>query len=87
MAHEIVGENLVTERSAFTFSRDKGEEIRGVPFVYTPNFNAKVADTIQQHKRQVLVTLLTKFYIHIDTLGLLLVSLIMVVPFLKTSCG
>ena len=43
-----VGENLVAERGAFTFSRDKGgEEIRGVPFVYTPNFIAKVVEIIQ----------------------------------------
>ena len=58
MARDIVGENLVAERSAFTFLWDKGgEEIRD-PFVYSPNFIANVADLIQQHERQVSVTLL-----------------------------
>ena len=51
MAHEIVGEILVAERGVFTFSLDKAEEIRGIPFVYCPNLIAKVADIIQQHER------------------------------------
>ena len=54
MACEIVGENLVAERGAFTFLWESGgEEIRDVSFVYCPNLIAKVADIIQQHKRQV----------------------------------
>lgn len=52
MADEIVGDNLVAERGAFTFSVDKGGEmIRDVPFVYCPNLIAKVADTVQHHER------------------------------------
>ena len=58
MARDIVGENLVAERGAFTFSRDKGGE--EIP-VYSPNFIAKVAYIIHQHERQVSVTLLIKF--------------------------
>ena len=61
MLRDRVGENLVAERGAFTFSWDKGgKEIRDVPFVYSPNFVAKVADIIQQHEGQVSVTLLIK---------------------------
>lgn len=47
MAKGIVGDNLVAERGAFTFSLEKGgEEIRDVPFVYCPNLIAKMADLI-----------------------------------------
>ena len=48
MAHDIVGDNLVAESAAFSFSADKVEEIRKVPFVYLPNFHA---DLISQHER------------------------------------
>ena len=35
MARNVVGDSLVAELGAFTFSVDKGEEIRKVPFVYS----------------------------------------------------
>ncbi len=52
MANDIVGENLVAERGAFSFSQDIGEVIRAVPFVYVhvPNLIAKVADIIHRHE-------------------------------------
>ncbi len=51
MASSIVGENLIAERGAFSFTRDNGgEEIRAAPFVYVPNLIAKVADIINQHE-------------------------------------
>lgn len=54
LAKEIVGDNIVSERGAFTFPTEKGgEEIREVPFVYVPNFIAKVADVASQHERYV----------------------------------
>ncbi len=54
LAKEIVGDNMVSENGAFTFPSDKGgEEIKEVPFVYVPNFIAKVADVISQHERYV----------------------------------
>lgn len=51
MADTIRGDDLRAEKAAFTFSVDKGEELREVPFVYFPNFIARVADIIHQHKR------------------------------------
>ena len=51
LAKEIVGDNIVAERVAFSFPVDNGEEIREVPFVYIPNFIAKVADVVAQHER------------------------------------
>ena len=46
----IVGDNLVAEVGAFTFSiKDGGDEIREVPFIYVPNLIRKVADVIEQH--------------------------------------
>lgn len=53
LAKEIVGDNLVAEKGAFTFSVDKVEEIKEVPFVYCPNIIAKVADTVHNHERYV----------------------------------
>ena len=50
LADTILGDDLVAERGATV---DKVEEIREVPFVYFPNFIAKVANVIQQHERQV----------------------------------
>ncbi len=51
MANDIVGENLVAERGAFSFSQDiGGEVIRAVLFVYVPNLIAKVADIIHWHE-------------------------------------
>lgn len=38
---------------AFTESaKGGGEEIKEVPFVYHPNFNAKVADVVSLHERE-----------------------------------
>ena len=51
LAKDIVGENLIAEKGAFTFSVGKVEEIREVPFVYCPNIIAKVADTVHHHER------------------------------------
>ena len=58
MANEIVGDNLAAEKGAFTFSQGKGgaDVIREAPFVYCPNLIAKVADCIEHHKRQALIT-------------------------------
>lgn len=55
LAKDILGDNLVlvAEKGAFTFTVDKKEEIREVPFVYLPNFIAAVADIVAQHDRQV----------------------------------
>ena len=55
--HDIVVENLVAERGAFTVSQDKGrQEIRDVQNVYSLNLITMVADIIQQHYSQVSVT-------------------------------
>ena len=51
LAQTITGDDLVAEKGAFSVSTDKGEEIREVPFVYYPNFIAKVADIVNQHER------------------------------------
>ena len=54
MATEIVGDNLVAEKGAFTFPIEKGgEEIREAPFVYCRSLIAAVADTIEKHNRQI----------------------------------
>ena len=53
MAKEIVGDNLMAERRAFTFPQGKGREtIRKAAFVYCPNLIAKVADCVEHHKSQ-----------------------------------
>lgn len=46
-----MGDNLVAEKGAFTFSVDKVEEIKEVPFVYCSNIIAKVADIVGKYKR------------------------------------
>jgi hypothetical protein len=51
LAKEVVGDNMLAENGAFTFATDKGEEVRQVPFVYVPNFMAKVADVVSQYER------------------------------------
>lgn len=52
LAKEIIGENLVAEKGAFTFPREGGgEEIREVPFAYVPNLMAKCADLVRAHQR------------------------------------
>lgn len=57
MATEIVGDNLVAEKGAFTFPIEKGgEEIHEAPFVYCRSLIAAVADTIEKHNRQILCT-------------------------------
>ena len=46
MAKEIVSDRIVAEKGDFTFPMDKGgEEIAEVPFVYSRNLIATVADT------------------------------------------
>lgn len=52
MANSIIGDDLLAEMGAFTFTVDKGEEFQKVPFVYYPNFIAKVADLVDKHERQ-----------------------------------
>lgn len=49
----IVGDNLVAEVGAFTFSSKDGggDEIREVPFVYVPNLIRKVSDVIEEHSK------------------------------------
>ena len=57
MAKEIVGDNIVAERGAFSFPAEKGGEVvKEVPFVYVPNLIRKIADVVAQHERQVLQT-------------------------------
>ena len=51
LASSIIGDNIVSEKGAFTFTVDKVQEIREVPFVYCPNLIAKVADTVHHHER------------------------------------
>ena len=52
LVKDIVGDNIVAEVGAFTFSpKDGGEEIREVPFVYVPNLVRKVADVIEEHSK------------------------------------
>lgn len=59
MAKDILGTDPVAEKGAFTFLVDKKrEEVREVPFVYYPNFIAKVADLVNQHERQVHVEIM-----------------------------
>ena len=53
MAKGIVGDSIIAEKGAFTFTVDKKEEIREVPFVYLPNFIAVVADIVNRHERLV----------------------------------
>ena len=51
MAKGITGDNIKTEKGAFTFSVDKGgAEVREIPFVYLKNLTATETDTITQHK-------------------------------------
>ena len=51
LADSIIGDNITAEKGAFTFTVDKQQEIREVPFVYCPNLIAKVADTVTHHER------------------------------------
>ena len=52
MAKEIVGDNIVAERGAFSFLAEKGGEVvKEVPFVYVPNLVRKIADVFAQHER------------------------------------
>ena len=61
MAKDIIGDNIVAEKGAFTFSLEGGgEEIRQVPFVYCRNLIAAVTDTIEKHKRQIHLQLIIK---------------------------
>ena len=53
LTRTITGDDLVAKKGAFSVSTDRGEEIREIPFVYRPNFIAKVADIVNQHERQV----------------------------------
>lgn len=51
MAKEIVGEEPRAELGAFiVVNKKKKEEIQEVPFVYYPNFIAKVADVVSKHE-------------------------------------
>ncbi len=51
LAKEIIGNNVVAEKGAFTFPRtDGGEEVREVPFAYVPNLIAKSADLVMAHE-------------------------------------
>ena len=51
MAGTIIGGDPVAEKGAFTFTKDKVEEVREVPFVYFPNLIARIADAILQHEK------------------------------------
>ncbi len=51
LAKAKTSENLVAERGAFTFSTDRGEEIREVPFVYSPNLMIAIAELVDKHDR------------------------------------
>lgn len=42
---------MVAERGAFTFSVDSGEEIKAVPFVYSPNLMIAIAELVDKHDR------------------------------------
>ena len=54
LAKEVVGDNMVSENGAFTFpGTNGGEVIKEVPFVYVPNFIAKLADVVSQHERYI----------------------------------
>ena len=59
LANDLVGDNITAEKGAFSFTVDKGEEIREAPFVYCTNLMPRVADTIHNHER----------YTRIQTLG------------------
>lgn len=51
LAKEILSDNLVAEKGAFTVPADEGvggEKIVEVPFVYFPNFIATVADIVDR---------------------------------------
>ena len=56
IAQEIVGDNVVAEKGAFSFPAEKGggEIIKEVPFVFVPNLIRKVADVVAEHERYVL---------------------------------
>ena len=51
LAKQSIGDNLVAERGAFTFSVDNGEEIKEVPFVYSPNLMIAIAELVDKHDR------------------------------------
>ncbi len=52
IAKEIVGENLIAERGAFSFcEQNKDEVVREVPFVYCPNLIAAIAEIVDKHDR------------------------------------
>ncbi len=41
----------MAERGAFTFSADNGEQIKEVPFVYSPNLMITIAELVDKHDR------------------------------------
>ncbi len=43
--------NLVAERGSFTFSVDRGEEIKEVSFVCSPNLVITIAELVDKHDR------------------------------------
>ena len=49
LASEKTGDNLVAEKGAFTFTTGKGQEIREVPFVYSPNLMRVIADLVEKN--------------------------------------
>ena len=52
LAQQIIGDNVVAEKGAFSFPGEKGGEVmKEVPFVYIPNLIKKIADVVSQHER------------------------------------
>lgn len=54
LAKEIIGDNLVIEKGAFTSPRKGGgEDIEEVPFGYVGNLIRRAADLIERHSRYI----------------------------------
>ena len=52
LANDVLGDNLIVEKVAFTFPADgHGTELKDAPLAYAPNLIRKVADLIAYHTR------------------------------------
>ncbi len=52
VAKDIVGEDIIAEKGAFSFcEQGKEEVIKEVPFVYRPNLIAAIAEIVDKHER------------------------------------
>lgn len=61
----VSDDNLVAERGAFTFSADSGEEIKEVPFVYSPNLMMAIAELVDKHNRCLTIRIYMHTILHV----------------------